>query len=63
MSETLVGSPALNYVGGEWRESASGATYEKRNPWRPSQVVGAYAASDADDAKRAVEAAREAFPG
>ena len=62
MSETLVGSPALNYVGGEWRESASGATYEKRNPWRPSRVVGAYAASDADDARRAVEAAHYAFP-
>jgi aldehyde dehydrogenase (NAD+) len=62
MSETLVGSPALNYVGGEWRESASGATYEKRNPWRPAQVVGAYAASDADDARSAVETAQEAFP-
>ena len=63
MSEILVGSQALNYVGGEWRESASGATYEKRNPWRPSQIEGTYAASDADDARRAVEAAREAFPG
>jgi aldehyde dehydrogenase (NAD+) len=62
MSETLVGSPALNYVGGEWRESASGATYEKRNPWRPAQVVGAYAASDAEDARSAVETAQEAFP-
>ena len=53
MSEILVGSQALNYVGGEWRESASGATYEKRNPWRPSQIEGTYAASDADDARRA----------
>jgi aldehyde dehydrogenase (NAD+) len=62
MSETLVGSRALNYVGGEWQESASGATYEKRNPWRPSQVEGTYAASDADDARRAIEAAQGAFP-
>lgn len=63
MSETLTGSPARNYVGGDWRESASGQTYEKRNPWRPSQVVGVYPASDAEDAQAAVEAARDAFPG
>jgi aldehyde dehydrogenase (NAD+) len=63
MSETLTGSPARNYVGGEWRESAGGGTYEKRNPWRPSEVVGVYPASDADDARAAVEAAGEALPG
>jgi len=62
MPETLVESPALNYVGGEWRESASGGTYEKRDPWRPSRVVGVYAASGAEDARTAIEAAREAFP-
>jgi len=62
MPETLVQSPARNYVGGEWRESASGGTYEKRDPWRPSRVVGVYTASDAEDARTAIEAAREAFP-
>jgi aldehyde dehydrogenase (NAD+) len=62
MSETLTGAPARNYVGGEWREAASGETYEKRNPWRPSEVAGVYPASDADDARAAIEAAREAFP-
>jgi alpha-ketoglutaric semialdehyde dehydrogenase len=62
MPETLIQSPAFNYVGGEWRESASGGTYEKRDPWRPSRVVGVYAASDAEDARTAIEAAREAFP-
>jgi len=62
MAETLTGAPARNYVGGEWRESASGETYEKRNPWRPSQVVGVYPASDAEDAHAAVAAARQAFP-
>jgi aldehyde dehydrogenase (NAD+) len=62
MSETVTETPARNYVGGEWRESAGGETYEKRNPWRPSQVVGVYPASDADDARAAVEAASEAFP-
>src|SRR3970040_808466 len=67
MAETLTGAPARNYVGGEWRGgggrgSAGGETYEKRNPWRPSQVVGVYPASDAEDARAAIEAAREAFP-
>ena len=62
MSETLTGSPARNYVGGEWRESASGETYEKRNPWKPSQVTGVYPSSDAEDARAAVAVAREAFP-
>ena len=62
MSETLTESPARNYVGGEWRESASGETYEKRNPWRPSEVTGVYPASSAEDARAAIDAAREAFP-
>ncbi len=63
MSETLTGSAARNYVAGEWHESASGETYEKRNPWRPGEVTGVYPASDAEDARAAISAAREAFPG
>ena len=62
MSDTLTGTQAKNYVGGEWRESAAGETYEKRSPWRPSQVTGVYAASDAADGRAAVEAAARAFP-
>lgn len=50
------------FVGGEWRESASGRTYEKWNPWRPSEVAGSYAAADAADAAAAVEAASGALP-
>ena len=61
MSETLTGSSARNYVGGSWCESASGETYEKRNPWRPSEVAGVYPASDAEDARAAIAAAGEAF--
>jgi aldehyde dehydrogenase (NAD+) len=62
MTETLTGTPARNYIGGEWRESASGETYEKRSPWRPSQITGVYPASNAEDARSAIAAAREAFP-
>src|SRR6266536_2133043 len=55
--------PALaNYVAGEWRPSLSGNTYEKRNPWRPSEVVGEFPASGADDVEAAVAAAAAAFP-
>ncbi len=61
MSETMTAAPARNYIGGEWRESAAG-TYEKRSPWRPSLVTGVYPASDAEDARAAIAAARTAFP-
>ena len=61
MSDTLTQATS-NYVAGEWRSGLSGETYEKRNPWRPSEVTGVYVASGADDARAAVEAAREAFP-
>jgi alpha-ketoglutaric semialdehyde dehydrogenase len=62
MSDTLTETPTKNYVGGDWRESASGESYEKRNPWRPSQVTGVFPASDAADGRVAVEAAGQAFP-
>ena len=50
-----------NFIGGDWVPSASGETYEKRNPWRPSVVTGTFAASDARDASAAVDAAQTAF--
>jgi aldehyde dehydrogenase (NAD+) len=62
MTETVTSAPARNYVGGEWRDSADGATYAKHNPWRPSVVTGVYPASNADDARAAIEAAQQAFP-
>ncbi len=52
-----------NYVAGEWRPSAGGKTYEKRNPANPSEVVGEFPASNAEDVEAAVAAAAEAFPG
>ena len=61
MMETT-SAPARNYVGGEWREASSDATYEKRSPWRPEEVTGTFQASDADDAAAAVEAAAAAAP-
>ena len=63
----LVDAPAhpagLNYVGGAWVPSASGETYSKVNPMRPSEATGEYSASSAADAEAAVTAAAGAFDG
>jgi alpha-ketoglutaric semialdehyde dehydrogenase len=65
MTETIEAPPGpvgANYIGGEWRPSRSGRTYEKRNPARPSDVVGTFPASGDEDVAAAVEAAAAAFP-
>ena len=65
MSEVLEAParPAFaNFVAGEWRPSASGRTYEKRNPWRPSEPIGEFPASGEEDVNAAVAAAAAAFP-
>jgi aldehyde dehydrogenase (NAD+) len=51
-----------NFVGGEWRPSRGGGTYEKHGPWRPSESIGEFPASDGTDVDDAVLAASEAFP-
>jgi acyl-CoA reductase-like NAD-dependent aldehyde dehydrogenase len=62
----LVDAPARpagrNYVGGEWVPSASGETYTKTNPMRPSESVGEFSSSTEADAEAAVAAAERAFP-
>src|SRR3954451_19588528 len=61
----LVDAPARptgrNYVGGRWVPSASGETYTKTNPMRPSETVGEFSSSTEADADAAVAAARAAF--
>jgi alpha-ketoglutaric semialdehyde dehydrogenase len=64
MSEVLEAAtrPAFaNFVGGAWQPSASGETYEKRGPWRPSEPIGEFPASGEEDVNAAVEAAAAAF--
>jgi aldehyde dehydrogenase (NAD+) len=51
-----------NFVGGEWRPSATGRTYEKTNPWRPGEPIGEFPASGEEDVNAAVAAAAAAFP-
>jgi alpha-ketoglutaric semialdehyde dehydrogenase len=63
MSQTITNLREANFIGGEWRPSVSERTYERRNPWRPSEVVGEFPSSDAGDVAEAVDAAHAAFPG
>ncbi len=63
MSETIAALGAANFIGGDWSPSRSGRTYQRRNPWRPSEVVGEFPSSDAEDVAVAVDAAAEAQRG
>jgi aldehyde dehydrogenase (NAD+) len=49
-----------NYIGGEWVKSSSGEWFENVNPADSNDVVGRFPLSNADDVKRAVDAARSA---
>ena len=40
MTDTVTGAPARNYVDGDWHESASGETYEKRIERRTVRKAG-----------------------
>jgi len=48
-----------NYIGGQWVESVTGRTYQVHNPAHTDQIVGEFQTSGAEDALRAVAAAKE----
>lgn len=48
-----------NYIGGQWVDSVTGRTYQVHNPARTDQVVGEFQTSGAEDALKAVAAAKE----
>jgi acyl-CoA reductase-like NAD-dependent aldehyde dehydrogenase len=50
------------FIGGAWEEARSGATLEATSP-ATGERIGDVAQADRDDARRAVAAARAAFPG
>lgn len=62
MSHTTIAPGAANFVAGEWTAARGGRTYERHNPWRPSEVVGEFPSSTAEDVDAAVHAAAEAWP-
>lgn len=49
-----------NFINGVWKESASGETFERRNPAN-GELVGVYTKSTAADVDEAVQAAANAF--
>ncbi|MEU4690894.1 aldehyde dehydrogenase family protein [Actinoplanes sp. NPDC023714] len=49
-----------HFIGGTWADAASGRTYDNRSPWSGA-VIGAVAAGDDEDARRAIDAAHRAF--
>ena len=51
----------LNYIDGQWVPAQSGRTIENRNPANSADLIGTFPDSSADDAARAVAAARRAF--
>ncbi len=51
---------AANYIAGEWVGGSQGA--ESINPSNTRDVVGVFARGSVDDAKRAIAAAKQAFP-
>jgi alpha-ketoglutaric semialdehyde dehydrogenase len=51
-----------NYIGGVWRDSQSGKTFDSVNPANTDELVASCQQSNADDMKQAVSAAAAAFP-
>jgi alpha-ketoglutaric semialdehyde dehydrogenase len=60
MPETMTTPAPANFIAGEWSPSASSRTYERVNPWRPTETVGQFPASSAEDVAAAVDAAENA---
>lgn len=50
-----------NYIGGSWRDAATGSTFTDTNPAIHSDVIGSFPASGAEDVDDAVSAARKAY--
>ncbi|UCB53076.1 MAG: aldehyde dehydrogenase family protein, partial [Candidatus Zixiibacteriota bacterium] len=50
-----------NFINGEWVDSVTGKTFENRNPADTRELLGVFQASNAEDVKRAIDAAKEAY--
>ena len=50
-----------NYIDGRWLEGPAGKTFTSTNPADARDVIGEFAASSVEDARRAVEAGHDAF--
>jgi alpha-ketoglutaric semialdehyde dehydrogenase len=59
-AQTELGRVYQNFIGGEWRASASGQTFASTNPANTREVIGYYQKSNLSDLNAAVAAARAA---
>jgi aldehyde dehydrogenase (NAD+) len=50
-----------NLIDGEWVASASGATFENRNPANTDDLIGLFQQSTRDDVNAAIAAAARAY--
>ena len=50
-----------HYINGVWSDAFNGRVYENRSAWS-GETISTVAAGDADDARRAIDAAASAFP-
>src|SRR5215217_3667888 len=60
-TEAVETREAQLYIGGEWADTAGGATFDDRDPYT-GDVVASVPAGTREDARRAIEAAADAFP-
>lgn len=51
-----------NFIDGSWSSAGNARTFPSTNPADPSDVIGEFASSDAEDACRAIDAAHAALP-
>jgi acyl-CoA reductase-like NAD-dependent aldehyde dehydrogenase len=50
-----------NFINGEWVDSVTKKTFENRNPADTRELLGVFQASNEEDVKRAINAAKEAY--
>src|ERR671913_190633 len=50
-----------NFINGQWKPSASGQTFENRNPANTDDLIGIHQHSNGADVEEALEAARRAY--
>src|SRR5580698_2966082 len=61
-TSTTTAQICRNFINGEWVESSSGLTIERRNPADHNEVVAVVPLSTRKEAREAVAAAKAAFP-
>ena len=50
-----------NYIDGQWKPSASGETFENRNPANTDDLIGVFQHSNRSDVEAAIDSARRAY--